>query len=391
MTETEATAHTVARCQCENGVGRCSDGLQFLRNEELSAAESAQPSVLILTPVKNAVHHLDRYFSNLRSMSYPKHRTSIGLLDSDSDDTPAKELLATYNNLVSEGSLPRILWDDEADSSNGSDSVQLKLRGKASGTGELNDDEPATGRHEAPAGLSAPRKRFRRSATLLRLLIELPALREEYRAVTIVQHNFGLHLSRAERHSQAAQLARRNILARSRNYLLFTALGDEDWTLWVDSDLEGYGDDIVHQLLSSGKQIVVPNCVMAPGGRSYDLNSWRVRSLPNNASVEEVVRYHDKAHARMSEEGRGNELQLEGYGPSGSHVYLDKLRKEGEVVRLDGVGGAMLMVDADLHRQGLIFPPYVHRHRIETEGLSMMALDMGVLSWGMPSVEILHK
>lgn len=226
---------------------------------------------------------------------------------------------------------------------------------------------------------------------MLRLLIELPALREEYRAVTIVQHNFGLHLSRAERHSQAAQLARRNILARSRNYLLFTALGDEDWTLWVDSDLEGYGDDIVHQLLSSGKQIVVPNCVMAPGGRSYDLNSWRVRSLPNNASVEEVVRYHDKAHARMSEEGRGNELQLEGYGPSGSHVYLDKLRKEGEVVRLDGVGGAMLMVDADLHRQGLIFPPYVHRHRIETEGLSMMALDMGVLSWGMPSVEILHK
>ena len=60
------------------------------------------------------------------------------------------------------------------------------------------------------------------------------------------------------------------------------------------------------------------------------------------------------------------------------------------VARLDAVGGAMLLVHAELHRHGLVFPPYPHRHRIETEGLSMMALDMGVLSWGLPFLEILH-
>jgi hypothetical protein len=59
-------------------------------------------------------------------------------------------------------------------------------------------------------------------------------------------------------------------------------------------------------------------------------------------------------------------------------------------VRLDAVGGAMLLVNAELHRHGLVFPPFVYRHRIETEGLSMMALDMGVLSWGLPELEVIH-
>ena len=63
----------------------------------------------------------------------------------------------------------------------------------------------------------------------------------------------------------------------------------------------------------------------------------------------------------------------------------------GAVVRLDAVGGAMLLVRAELHRHGLVFPVTPYRHRIETEGLSMMAMDMGALSWAMPGVEVYHK
>ena len=55
------------------------------------------------------------------------------------------------------------------------------------------------------------------------------------------------------------------------------------------------------------------------------------------------------------------------------------------------MGGAALLVDAELHRHGLVFPPFPYRRRIETEGLSMMALDMGALSWGMPFLEVLHN
>jgi len=65
----------------------------------------------------------------------------------------------------------------------------------------------------------------------------------------------------------------------------------------------------------------------------------------------------------------------------------------------------MLLVRADLHRDGLIFPPFRYgnksgnarqrhpvwgRGEIETEGLGIMALDMGTQPWGLPDLEIVH-
>jgi hypothetical protein len=47
-------------------------------------------------------------------------------------------------------------------------------------------------------------------------------------------------------------------------------------------------------------------------------------------------------------------------------------------------------VRADLHREGLNFPPYSYRGYIETEGLAMMARDMGVASWALPQLRIVH-
>jgi len=54
------------------------------------------------------------------------------------------------------------------------------------------------------------------------------------------------------------------------------------------------------------------------------------------------------------------------------------------------LGGTALLVKADLHREGLIFPAYSHRGYIETEGLAMMAHDMGYQCWAMPAVRIVH-
>ena len=88
----------------------------------------------------------------------------------------------------------------------------------------------------------------------------------------------------------------------------------------------------------------------------------------------------------------GPELLVEGYRPTGN-LPLSKLRGDGNVTRvveLDGVGGAMLLIRADLHREGLVFPPAPYRRRIETEGLAMMARDMGHRAWGMPNLEVVH-
>ena len=82
---------------------------------------------------------------------------------------------------------------------------------------------------------------------------------------------------------------------------------------------------------------------------------------------------------------------------------MHDLRGEGNLVRLDSVGGTMLLVRADRHRDGLVFPafPYGLPHpdirtdnywlgELETEGFGMMAADLGVECWGMPNLEIRH-
>ena len=215
-------------------------------------------------------------------------------------------------------------------------------------------------------------------ATWARLEEERPRLKREFRSVTLCRRDFGYRIPPGRsRWSASLQIGRRAALARSRNHLLFRALQDEDWVLWLDVDVIEYPADIIETLLAPGRDIVTPNCVRTPGGKSYDLNAWRDR-------------------------GR---------------LHLHDLRAEGDLVPLDAVGGTMLLVRADVHRGGLIFPPFLygrsnprarhfnhfvtiyrpwrvlegdHRGEIETEGLAMMAHDMGYQCWGMPNVEVIH-
>lgn len=341
------------------------------------------PRVLVLTPVKNAASHLDRFFANLAKLDYPKELISVGLLDSDSDDKPSEAMLESVRRAAaSSRQVARFLEQEGLYVSSGS------------GDGASTDAAGArTGNSTSGAA-----RRARPSGTLAVMLAHVPKLlSERYRRVTVIRHDFGLKLAREARHGQAAQLARRAVMARSRNHLLASALREDDqFVLWVDSDLESYSPSTLLRLLGSGKQLVVPNCVMTPRGRSYDLNSWRLDDdgLGSNATVEGVRAAHDSHHAALVKAGTPHLLQLEGYGKTG-HLYLHHLRErefDDQVVRLDAVGGAMLLVDAELHRQGLVFPPFVYRHRIETEGLSMMALDMGVLvsgeaAWAFYAVE----
>ncbi len=192
---------------------------------------------------------------------------------------------------------------------------------------------------------------------------QLPELRQQFASVCLWKKDFGFHINRAYRHLSPFQEERRIILAKSRNYLLSKALDDEDWVLWLDVDVCEYPHDIIQTLLATKKEILQPNCVLDYNGESFDKNAWR----------------------------------------SDGTLFLHHLKHEGFIVPLDAVGGTMLLVKADLHREGLIFPPlnYGVKHpkvrknkffkgEIETEGLALMADDMGIQCWGMPHIEIKH-
>lgn len=284
--------------------------------------------VLILTPLKDAEDYLDGYFESLYRLTYPHHLISIALLESDSSDE-------TYGKILG----------------------------------------------------------------------RLPELRRLFRSALAWKRDFGFRVpDGVPRWAEHIQRERRTVLAKSRNQLLFRALSDEDWVLWLDVDIVEYPPDIIERLLGAGKDIVQPHCVRDYGGESFDLNAWR---------------------------GRGR-------------LHMHDLREEGDIVRLDSVGGTMLLVRADAHRDGLVFPPFPYgranplaRKRffpglrqalgvliprkgstdaskltkairgvskrdllnvlemrsegeIETEGLGMMAHDMGYECYGLPNLEIRH-
>jgi len=248
------------------------------------------PSVLVLTPVKDAADCAERYCELLDALTYPRHRISIGILESDSRD----------------------------------------------GSFEAFEEQ-------------------------------LPRLRTGRRRVGLWKRDFGFRLPEGvPRWAPPFQIARRAVLSKSRNHLLFHALDDEEWVLWIDVDVVAYPADVVERLLATGRSIVHPHCLKEHRDETFDLNAWR-----------------DRGRLQMAD-----------------------LADEGELVRLDAVGGTMLWVQADLHRDGLIFPPFPYGAKspvvrdpnpwgvtgeLDTEGLGTLAHDMGHQCWGMPGLVIRHR
>ena len=278
------------------GSTRMTSFLRGLRRSTVPSETSVgeRPTVLILTPVKDAADCLAEYFKRLHRLTYPHDLISIGFLESDSSDT-----------------------------------------------------------------------------TFADLQRRMPALGGEFRRARLWKKDFGYRIPPGvPRWEPAIQVERRAILAKSRNHLLFHALDDEAWVLWLDVDVVEYPPDLIERLLAAERDVVQPHCVLEPGGLTFDLNGWR-------------------DHGRL---------------------HLDDLRGEGELVELDAVGGTVLLVRADVHREGLVFPTFLYGaanprvrtgHRgdfegpltgeIETEGLGVMAHDMGYRCWGMPHLEVIHR
>lgn len=201
----------------------------------------------------------------------------------------------------------------------------------------------------------------------------------EFKGMRVVHFNItgAAHGTWSEIHNEHKQLARRTHLAEARNLLLKTTLRNESWVLWIDI-IKSFPVDIIQQLLSAQRDIVAPLCLYSYESDDakyvYDRNTWRETS-----ESLEYQKHLDK-----------DQIMLEGYDET-RRIYLHDLRAEGRVVPIDGVGGCCLLIRANCHKKGLLFPTKLYKHHIETEGLAKMAADMQFTIGGMPFVEAFHN
>ena len=201
--------------------------------------------------------------------------------------------------------------------------------------------------------------------------IALATRQDGYHRTRLIKQDLGLHLTGA-RWERDIQKVRRATLARARNYLLASMIADEAWVLWLDADLVDYPPDLLTRLMAADKDIIVPRCVL-PDGRDFDLGSFRFD--PARGPAEHPRHMQDGLHQPPRGFGR---------------AYLGDLPVTSGPQAIDSVGGTALLIRADLHRSGLNFPAFSHRGYIETEGLAMMAKDMGHTCWALPELIITH-
>ncbi|KAI9784587.1 MAG: Golgi mannosyltransferase complex subunit [Geoglossum umbratile] len=211
---------------------------------------------------------------------------------------------------------------------------------------------------------------------------------KRFSSVTIIRQDFDPPLSsqnEAERHKLENQKARRSAMARARNSLLFTTLGPTtSWVLWLDADIVETPPTLLQDLASHDKPIIVPNCYQRyvdpetkkPAVRPYDYNSWQ-----DSDTAQELAQ-------KMGSE----DIIVEGYSEIATYrtlmakvADLSTARDVDKEIPLDGVGGTALLVKADVHRDGAMFPPFPFYHLIETEGFAKMAKRLGWSSWGLPN------
>ncbi|PSN65848.1 alpha-1,6 mannosyltransferas-like protein subunit [Corynespora cassiicola Philippines] len=214
---------------------------------------------------------------------------------------------------------------------------------------------------------------------------------KRFASVTILRQDTESPLqsqNEAERHKMENQKARRAAMAKARNSLLFTTLGPStSWVLWMDADIVETPPSLIQDLAAYDVPIIAPNCFQRYYNnekktndiRPYDFNNWI-----DSATAKEMA-------AKMGKD----DILLEGYAEMPTYRSLmammyDASADPGTKVKLDGVGGATLLVKGDVHRDGAMFPPFAFYHLIETEGFAKMANRLNWESFGLPNYLVYH-
>lgn len=186
-----------------------------------------------------------------------------------------------------------------------------------------------------------------------------------------------------ERHKLAAQKERRESMSRARNSLLFTTIGPStSWVLWLDADIVETPASLIQDLTRHDHPILVPNCFQRyynSDNRKWDIRPYDYNSWIDSDTARELAGSMDP-----------DDILLEGYAELPTYrtlmAYLPDFTAldPHRTIELDGVGGTALMVKADVHRDGAMFPAFPFFHLLETEGFAKMARRLGYEAFGLP-------
>ncbi|KAJ5634659.1 Anp1 [Penicillium herquei] len=207
-----------------------------------------------------------------------------------------------------------------------------------------------------------------------------------FASISILRQDFDPPLQSQDekvRHKLSSQKERRESMSRARNSLVFTTLGPStSWVLWLDADIVETPATLIQDLTRHNQPVIVPNCFQ----RYYDSSErkWDIRPYDYNSWI-------DSEEAQNLAANMGpDDILLEGYAELPTYrtlmAYLPDFSAldPHRMVALDGVGGTALMVKADVHRDGAMFPAFPFYHLLETEGFAKMARRLGYAVFGLP-------
>lgn len=195
-------------------------------------------------------------------------------------------------------------------------------------------------------------------------------------------------LMEKERHALEVQKERRAAMALARNELLFSTLGPHtSWVLWLDADIIETQPSLIQDMTAHSKPVLAANVYQRYFNeekkensiRAYDFNNWAESdtglNLANQMGDDEII-----------VEGYA---ELATYRPLMAHFY-DANGSPSAEMELDGVGGGCTLVQADVHRDGAMFPSFAFYNLIETEGFAKMAKRLNYDVYGLPNYLVYH-
>lgn len=214
------------------------------------------------------------------------------------------------------------------------------------------------------------------------------ASKNKFKKITILRQDTPSLESQLEkdRHALKVQKERRSMMALARNSLLFSTIAPTTlWILWLDADIVETPPTLLQDMIVHKKPVLSANVYQRyikdgePSIRPYDFNNW--------VESEEGL--------KLASGLREDEIVVEGYAelatfrPLMAHFY-DEQGDSTVEMPLDGVGGGAVLVNADVHRDGAMFPPFPFYHLIETEGFAKMAKRLGYEVFGLPNYLVYH-